>query len=104
MQQSGAADRGASGGSRLGVVLGPAGYLPLALLVGLAVTQGFDGAAFGVLAPEIRHAFHLDNAGIDAVTSLTAALPVMCAVLLGYFGDRGNRIEGSPKSWNSIPC
>ena len=92
MQQSGAADRGASGGSRLGVVLGPAGYLPLALLVGLAVTQGFDGAAFGVLAPEIRHAFHLDNAGIDAVTSLTAALPVMCAVLLGYFGDRGNRI------------
>jgi MFS family permease len=63
------------------------------LLVGLAVTQGFDVAAFGVLAPEIRHTFHLDNAGIDAVTSLTAAIPVMCAVFLGYFGDRGNRIK-----------
>jgi predicted MFS family arabinose efflux permease len=63
------------------------------LLVGLAVTQGFDGAAFGVLAPEIRHAFGLDNAGIDAVTSLTAAVPVMCAIFLGYFGDRGNRLQ-----------
>jgi len=82
-----------AGRSRLRVVLGPAGLLPLGLLVGLAVTQGFDGAAFGVLAPEIRHAFHLDNAGIDAVTSLTAALPVMCAIFLGYFGDRGNRIH-----------
>jgi MFS family permease len=93
VQQGSGAGPDSSGPSRLRLVLGPAGYLPLALLIGLAVTQGFDGAAFGVLAPEIRHAFHLDNAGIDAVTSLTAALPVMCAVLLGYFGDRGNRIR-----------
>ncbi len=78
---------------RLRPVLGTAGLLPLAVLVGLAVTQGFDGAAFGVLAPEIRHTFHLDNAGIDAVTSLTAAVPVMCAIFLGYFGDRGNRLQ-----------
>jgi MFS family permease len=74
-------------------VLGSAGYLPIALLIGLAVTQGFDGAAFGVLAPEIRHTFGLDNSGIDAVTSLTAAIPVMCAIFLGYFGDTGNRIR-----------
>jgi len=58
--------QGAAGpgdGRRFSVMLGPAGLLPLALLVGLGVTQGFDGAAFGVLAPEIRHTFHLDNAG-----------------------------------------
>jgi MFS family permease len=79
--------------SRLRVVLGPAGYLPIVLLIGLAVTQGFDVAAFGVLAPEIRHTFHLDNAGIDAVTSLTAAVPVMCAIFLGYFGDKSNRLH-----------
>ena len=78
---------------RLRPVLGTAGLLPLALLVGLAVTQGFDVAAFGVLAPEIRQTFHLDNAGIDAVTSLTAALPVMGAIFLGYFGDKGNRLH-----------
>jgi MFS family permease len=65
----------------------------LALLVGLAVTQGFDVAAFGVLAPEIRHSFHLDNASIDAVTALTAAVPVMCSIFLGYFGDKGDRVR-----------
>lgn len=74
-------------------VLGAAGILPIALLIGLAVTQGFDGAAFGVLAPEIRRAFGLDNAGIDAVTSLTAALPVMGSIFLGYLGDRGHRLR-----------
>jgi MFS family permease len=78
---------------RLKVILGPVGLLPLALLVGLSVTQGFDVAAFGVLAPEIRHTFHLDNAGIDAVTGLTAAAPVMCSVFLGYLGDRGSRLR-----------
>jgi MFS family permease len=88
--------------ARLRVVLGSAGFLPIVLLVGLAVTQGFDVAAFGVLAPEIRHTFHLDNAGIDLVTSLTAALPVMCAVFLGYFGDKRNRLHltaGSAFLW-----
>jgi MFS family permease len=84
---------GPIGAGRLRVVLGPAGFLPIVLLVGLAVTQGFDVAAFGVLAPEIRHSFHLDNAGIDAVTSLTAAIPVMCAIFLGYFGDKHNRLH-----------
>ena len=84
---------GLGGRNPLRVLLGPAGILPIALLVGLAVTQGFDSAAFGVLAPEIRHTFHLDNAGIDAVTSLTAAVPVMCSIFLGYFGDKGNRIH-----------
>jgi MFS family permease len=88
-------DVAASNVNRVGrlAVLGTAGILPIALLVGLAVTQGFDVAAFGVLAPEIRHTFHLDNAGIDAVTSLTAAVPVMCAIFLGYFGDKGNRLR-----------
>jgi len=81
------------GASKLQTVLGPAGLLPLALLVGLAVTQGFDVAAFGVLSPEIRHTFHLDNAGIDSIAGLTAALPVMCAIFLGFVGDKGNRIR-----------
>ncbi|HEY1827388.1 MAG TPA: hypothetical protein VGF87_05175, partial [Acidimicrobiales bacterium] len=52
---------GAGDERRRKLLLGSAGLLPLALLVVLAVTQGFDGAAFGVLAPQIRHTFHLDN-------------------------------------------
>ncbi|HUC04059.1 MAG TPA: MFS transporter [Acidimicrobiales bacterium] len=79
--------------SRRRAVLGAAGLLPLVLLIGLAVTQNFDVAAFGVLAPQIKHTFHLDNAGIDAITSLTAAVPVMCSIFLGYFGDKGNRLH-----------
>jgi MFS family permease len=78
---------------RFALMLGPVGLLPLGLLVGLAVTQGFDVAAFGVLAPEIRHTFHLGNTGIDTVTALTSAVPVMCSVFLGYFGDRGSRVR-----------
>jgi MFS family permease len=91
--QHGSAAASPSGRRRLRVMLGSAGLLPLALLVGLAVTQGFDVAAFGVLAPEIRHTFHLGNTGIDAVTALTAAVPVMCSIFLGYLGDRGNRVH-----------
>jgi len=91
--QHGSAAASPSGRRRLRVALGSAGLLPLALLVILAVTQGFDVAAFGVLAPEIRHTFHLGNTGIDAVTALTAAVPVMCSVFLGYFGDRGSRVH-----------
>jgi MFS family permease len=77
----------------LKVILGPVGLLPLALLVGLAVTQGFDVAAFGVLSPEIRHTFHLGNTGIDTVQGLTAAVPVMFSIFLGYFGDKGSRLR-----------
>jgi MFS family permease len=84
---------GAGDERRRKLLLGSAGLLPLALLVVLAVTQGFDGAAFGVLAPQIRHTFHLDNASIDAVTGLTAAAPAMFSVFLGYFGDKGNRVH-----------
>ena len=92
VQHGGSAPDPAKGGRR-SVVLGPAGLLPLALVVGLTVTQGFDVAAFGVLSPEIRHTFGLDNASIDAVAALTAALPVMGSVFLGYLGDKGDRVR-----------
>jgi MFS family permease len=93
MQLPGTALPGASGKPTLRTMLGPAGRTPLILLMALAVTQNFDVAAFGVLSPNIRHTFHLDNAGIDSIAALTAALPVMCAIFLGYVGDRSNRVR-----------
>ncbi|HWE66467.1 MAG TPA: MFS transporter [Acidimicrobiales bacterium] len=87
------AELGTGGLDLLRASLRAGGVLPLVLLAGLAAVQGFDQSAFGVLAPEIRRAFHLDNAGIDLVTSLTAAVPILCAVFLGYFGDKGNRVR-----------
>lgn len=71
----------------------PVGLLPLAVLVGLASVQTFDVTAFGVLAPDIRHTFHLSNAGIDSVASLTGAVPIVFSVWMGYLGDRHNRIS-----------
>jgi MFS family permease len=73
--------------------LGPYGLLPLVLLAGLAAAQSFDSGAFGVLAPEIRHTFHLDNAGIDSVSGLTGALPLLGSVFIGNLGDRGDRVR-----------
>ena len=73
----------------------PVGLLPIAVLIGLSSVQSFDLNAFGVLSPDIRHSFHLSNAGIDAVASLTAALPILFAIGVGYLGDRTSRIRMS---------
>jgi predicted MFS family arabinose efflux permease len=78
---------------RIALDLGVAGWVPLLLLTSLATAQGFDVNAFGVLAPEIRHTFHLDNAGIDTVSSLTAAMPILTAIFIGYLGDRFDRAK-----------
>ena len=73
----------------------PVGLLPIAVLIGLSSVQSFDLTAFGVLSPDIRHSFHLSNAGIDAVASLTAALPILFSIGVGYLGDRTSRIRMS---------
>ncbi|HEY2213405.1 MAG TPA: MFS transporter, partial [Acidimicrobiales bacterium] len=73
--------------------LGPIGLAPLLVLGGLGIAQSFDSGAFGVLAPEIRHTFHLNNAGIDSVAALTGALPLLGSVFIGNLGDRGDRIR-----------
>jgi branched-chain amino acid transport system ATP-binding protein len=73
--------------------LGPAGLFPLVVLLGLSAVERFDSVAFGVLSPEIRHAFHLSNAGFAGVASLTAALPILLSVFIGYLADRYNRVR-----------
>src|SRR5258708_33866528 len=72
--------------------LGPAGLLPLAVLVALAGVQNFDLVAFGVLAPDIRDAFHIASGAITAIAGITGAVPIVFAIVLGYFGDRSNRV------------
>ncbi len=73
--------------------LEPTGWVPLAVLVGLAGVQSFDLNAFGILAPDIRHTFHLSVASIDSIATLTGAVPVVFSVHLGYWGDRTNRVR-----------
>ncbi len=73
--------------------LGPNGLVPLAILTGVVAVQQFDHVAFGVLAPEIRHTFHLTNAKYVAISTLTSVLPLMLAVPMGYMGDRSHRVN-----------
>ena len=73
--------------------LGPAGLFPLGVLLGLAAVERLDAVAFGVLSPEIRKAFHLSNAGFTSVVSLSAALPILLSVPIGYLADRYNRVR-----------
>ncbi|HXA27955.1 MAG TPA: MFS transporter [Candidatus Angelobacter sp.] len=72
--------------------LGPAGLLPLAVLVALAGVQNFDLVAFGVLAPDIRDTFHVSSGTITIVAGVTGAVPIIFAVFMGYAGDRRNRV------------
>ncbi|MHB1913081.1 MAG: MFS transporter, partial [Acidimicrobiales bacterium] len=71
---------------------GSTGLLPLGILVGLASVTGFDSTAFGILAPDIRSTFHISTGTVDTVASLTAAVPIMFSVYLGYLGDKMNRL------------
>jgi MFS family permease len=87
----GAPRKGVFGQFREG--LGPSGLVALLVLAGLAAAQNFDNGAFGVLAPEIRHTFGLNNAGIDTVSGLTGAMPLLGSVFIGNLGDRGDRVR-----------
>src|SRR4051794_3020128 len=73
--------------------LGTVGLFPLFVLLGLAAVERLDAVAFGVLSPEIRDAFHLSNAGFDSIVGLTAAVPILMALPVGYLGDRFNRVR-----------
>jgi branched-chain amino acid transport system ATP-binding protein len=48
----------------------------------------FDTAAFGVLAPEIRHAFHLSDNGIGTIVLVNLTIVLLFGVPLGYYADR----------------
>ena len=73
--------------------LGDASLVPLVVLLSLAAVQSFDLNAFGLLSPDIRKTFHLSQAAINSVASLTGAVPIIFAVALGFVGDRGNRVR-----------
>ncbi len=76
----------------LSVAKGPAGWLPLLILTGLATVERFDAGAFGILSPDIRDAFHISTGSINSIASLTGAVPILFAVYLGYLGDKRNRV------------
>ena len=80
-------------GERLRTATGGASLSPLLVLVALAGVQNFDLVSFGVLAPDIRHTFHISSGAITAIAGFSASVPIAFAVLLGYLGDRHSRVR-----------
>ncbi len=79
--------------SWLAGITGGAPAAPLLLLFGLNAVDELDRSAFGVLVPEIRDAFELDNEGIFTVIALVAVAALAGQVLIGYFADRFSRVR-----------
>ena len=74
-------------------LVGPAGLTPLFLLLAVAITERFDFAAYSVLGPEIRRAFHLSNATYLGVTSVRTVLVLLATVPIGYLADKTHRVR-----------
>ncbi|MEY2473201.1 MAG: branched-chain amino acid transport system ATP-binding protein livF [Actinomycetota bacterium] len=66
---------------------------PLVVLSALYFFDEFDTSAFGTLAPEIRHAFHLSVDDFTKLIIINVSVTVLLAVPVGYLGDRVNRTK-----------
>ncbi len=61
---------------------------PLIVLFGLNAVDELDRAAFGVLVPDIRDAFHLTDQGILTLIALTLLGGLLLEIPLAYYSDR----------------
>jgi branched-chain amino acid transport system ATP-binding protein len=83
--------------SRLGVrgrinrLTGGARATPLALLSALYFFDEFDTSAFGVLAPNIKKAFHMSDGRYTTVVLLNLSIVLLLGIPAGFLGDRGPR-------------
>ncbi|MEN3274074.1 MAG: hypothetical protein V7636_2835, partial [Actinomycetota bacterium] len=73
---------------RLNGITQNAAAFPLIVLFLIYFFDEFDTAAFGVLEPKIRHAFHLSVQGFGGVVAANLIIVLAAAIPLGYFGDR----------------
>ena len=76
-----------------GAVVAAASALPLVVLFGLNFVDQADSALIGVLAPEVRDAFGLSNAGFSWLLAANFLLLVLMSVYVGYLGDRLTRVR-----------
>ncbi|MDQ1697918.1 MAG: hypothetical protein QOJ03_3271, partial [Frankiaceae bacterium] len=77
--------------SRLTGATGGAPALPLVLLSALYFFDEFDTSAFNVLAPNIKHAFHLSDQAFATVVLLNLSIVLLLAIPAGHLGDRAPR-------------
>ena len=61
---------------------------PLVVLTALYFFDEFDTAAFNILAPNIREAFHLTVLAFGTIVVVNLTIVLLLAVPVGYYGDR----------------
>jgi branched-chain amino acid transport system ATP-binding protein len=66
---------------------------PLIVLFGLNAVDELDRTVFGVLGPEIRDHFGLDNQGFLTLIAITALGGLLLEVPLAYYADRLPRVR-----------
>jgi ABC-type branched-subunit amino acid transport system ATPase component/sugar phosphate permease len=78
---------------RLLAITGGAPVFPLAILFALNLVDELDRSAFGILTPEIRDDFHLDNAGILGIVALVSIAALAGQTIIGFYADRMSRVK-----------
>jgi predicted MFS family arabinose efflux permease len=64
---------------------------PLAVLTLLYFFDEFDTAAMGVLAPDIKHSFHLSDSTYVGLVAVNVVMVALLTVPVGYYADRLRR-------------
>ncbi|MFZ6004544.1 MAG: MFS transporter [Actinomycetota bacterium] len=77
----------------LAEITGGGAVFPLLILFGLNAVDELDRTAFGILGPEIRDHFGLDNQGYLALIALTLLGGLLLEVPLAYYADRLPRVR-----------
>src|SRR3954451_21977320 len=68
-------------------VVGGMVAFPLIVMFFLYFFDEFDTAAFGVLAPEIQKAFHLNDNRFGEIVILNLSVVLLFSVGVAYYGD-----------------
>ena len=68
------------------------GWYMFAILTAIVSLDELEGAAVNVLAPEIRHTFHISEGAIVFIGTASAAFFVLGAVPMGWLADRVRRV------------
>ena len=74
-----------------GVCGGESAY-PLVVLFGLNAVDELDRTAFGILLPNIRDEFNLDNTGVLGLVALSSVAALALQVPIAQYADRLIRI------------
>ena len=73
-------------------VCGGQSAFPLVVLFGLNAVDELDRTAFGILLPNIRDEFNLDNTGVLSLVALSSIAALALQVPIAQYADRSRRV------------